>query len=248
MNLFIETPQRASERLAREYRSRDAWLEAMHQQYAAQQMHDEANSEVHRGGDASRARDVQTYDDEAARSAAQASLDEVSGESGSQIFGVGASGLWTRFRARTSERQAFAGDDAHDAAMDASSTGVMRSRGDAQYDSDAAARDAADGQTRVKRRVRDEDARYPSDDGYSVAQASYHDELVFQKRRARRRRLATLLRTLALIILIPVLLVGVFIGSYVFTCILNGATPQEVGELLRNMVSRVEGFILSLSS
>lgn len=186
MNLFIETPQRASERLAREGRARDAWLEAVQQQYAAQQV---------QAGTNGRARDA-----------------------------------------------------AASAAADASATDAIATWADARHGDTAAFSEAAGDQASATCHRRDDRMPHPSDDGYSVAQSAYHDELAFQKRRARRRRLATLLRTLALIVLIPVLLVAVFIGSYVFTCILNGATPQEVGELLRNMVSRVEGFILSLSS
>lgn len=193
MNLFIETPQQVSERLARERRSHDAWLEAMQQQYARRQARDGAGAAAPATG---------AVDDEAARRAAQASLSYM------------------------------ADLDIDEPDEEA---GIPSAEGGA---SDGGGR-AARAQGRARRRA---------DDGYSVAQASYHDELAFQKRRARHRRLAIALRTLALIVLIPVLLVAVFIGSYVFTCILNGATPQEVGDLLHNMFSRVEGFILSLSS
>ena len=53
----------------------------------------------------------------------------------------------------------------------------------------------------------------------------------------------SILRMLALIVLVPVLLVALFVASYALTCILNGATPAEVMELLGLLVERVRGFI-----
>lgn len=63
---------------------------------------------------------------------------------------------------------------------------------------------------------------------YSVQQDSYAQELAFDKRRARRRRWAQRLRTLAMIVLIPLGLAAIFLASYTLTCILNGASPSEV--------------------
>ena len=63
---------------------------------------------------------------------------------------------------------------------------------------------------------------------YSVQQDSYAQELAFDKRRARRRRWAQRLRTLAMIVLIPLGLAAIFLASYALTCILNGASPSEV--------------------
>lgn len=63
---------------------------------------------------------------------------------------------------------------------------------------------------------------------YSVQQDSYAQELAFDKRRARRRRWVQRLRTLAMIVLIPLGLAAIFLASYALACILNGASPSEV--------------------
>ena len=63
---------------------------------------------------------------------------------------------------------------------------------------------------------------------YSVQQDSYAQELAFDKRRERRRRWVQRLRTLAMIVLIPLGLAAIFLASYALTCILNGASPSEV--------------------
>ena len=62
-------------------------------------------------------------------------------------------------------------------------------------------------------------------EAYSVQQDSYAQELAFDKRRARRRRVGQRLRTLAMIVLIPLGLAAIFLVSYALTCILNGASP-----------------------
>lgn len=65
-------------------------------------------------------------------------------------------------------------------------------------------------------------------ESYSVQQDSYAQELAFDKRRTHRRRLGQRLRTLAMIVVIPLGLVAIFLASYALTCILNGASPEEV--------------------
>ncbi len=77
-----------------------------------------------------------------------------------------------------------------------------------------------------------------SDPGaYSVQQDSYAQELAFDKRRARRRLWTQRLRTLAMIVLIPLGLAAIFLASYALTCILNGASPSEVLQHLAALVS-----------
>lgn len=83
-------------------------------------------------------------------------------------------------------------------------------------------------------------------EAYSVAQEAYRDELAFDKRRTRRRKRLAVLRVVGLIVGIPVLLAVVFVGSYVCTCILNGATPEEVAELLGEMAGHVTSFFAQL--
>ena len=50
-------------------------------------------------------------------------------------------------------------------------------------------------------------------EAYSVQQDSYAQELAFDKRRARRRRVGQRLRTLAMIVLIPLGLAAIFLVS-----------------------------------
>lgn len=76
-------------------------------------------------------------------------------------------------------------------------------------------------------------------EAYSVQQDSYAQELAFDKRRARRRRWVQRLRTLAMIVLIPLGLAAIFLVSYALTCILNGASPSEVLEHLAALGQRL---------
>ena len=74
----------------------------------------------------------------------------------------------------------------------------------------------------------------------------YRDELDFDKKRARRRKILGVLKSLALIVLIPLLLAAVFLVSYALTCIANGATPSEMQELLLSFIERVIAFAAQL--
>ena len=76
-------------------------------------------------------------------------------------------------------------------------------------------------------------------ENYSVQQDSYAQELAFDKRRSRRRRWGQRLRTLAMIVLIPLGLAAIFLASYALTCILNGASPSEVLEHLAALGQRL---------
>ena len=60
------------------------------------------------------------------------------------------------------------------------------------------------------------------DSPHSVAYEEYQAELAFDRRRVRRRRVLAVLRTLVLILAVPVLLVAVFIASYALTFVLSG--------------------------
>ena len=81
---------------------------------------------------------------------------------------------------------------------------------------------------------------------YSVQQDSYAQELAFDKRRARRRRVGQRLRTLAMIALIPLGLVAIFLASYALTCILNGASPNEVLQHLAALGQRLGDVITTI--
>lgn len=80
-------------------------------------------------------------------------------------------------------------------------------------------------------------------EAYSVQQDSYAQELAFDKRRARRRRWTQRLRTLAMIVLIPLGLAAIFLASYALTCILNGASPSEVLEHLAVLGQRLSDVV-----
>ena len=84
------------------------------------------------------------------------------------------------------------------------------------------------------------------DGSYSLEQESYQTELAFDRARTRRRKLAAVVRTIAAIVLVPAVLAVVFVASYTLTCILNGATPQEVVELLGDLAHNVIELIQSI--
>ena len=83
-------------------------------------------------------------------------------------------------------------------------------------------------------------------EAYSVQQDSYTQELAFDKRRARHRRWAQRLRTLAMIVLIPLGLAAIFLVSYALTCILNGASPNEVLQHLAALGQRLGDVITTI--
>lgn len=83
-------------------------------------------------------------------------------------------------------------------------------------------------------------------EAYSVQQDSYAQELAFDRRRARRRRWAQRLRTLAMIVLIPLGLAAIFLASYALTCILNGASPSEVLEHLAALGQRLGDVVTTI--
>ena len=83
-------------------------------------------------------------------------------------------------------------------------------------------------------------------EAYSVQQDSYAQELAFDKRRARRRRVGQRLRTLAMIVLIPLGLAAIFLASYALTCILNGASPGEVPQHLSALGQRLGDVITTI--
>lgn len=82
-------------------------------------------------------------------------------------------------------------------------------------------------------------ARTARPEDYSVQQDEYRQELDYDRRRGKRRTLRARLRTLAMIVLVPLGLAAIFLVSYSLTCILNGATPSEVVQHLTNLVQRL---------
>lgn len=94
---------------------------------------------------------------------------------------------------------------------------------------------------RGRRRVDKEDANAPKIP-YSQAQDTYREEMAYDKRRHERRKRGAVIRVLLYIVFIPILLIVVFLAAYALTCILNGASPEELAELMGNLIMRMEGF------
>lgn len=83
---------------------------------------------------------------------------------------------------------------------------------------------------------------------YSTVQEAYRDDLAYGKERDRARKRAHILRVLAVIVVFPIVLALVFIAAYALTCIVNGATPQELVEMMGDLFHRVGAFAGSLVS
>lgn len=195
MNLFIETPEQVSARMARNRRCEsDPWLKAVQDEYAAE------------------------------RSSSRCGMGQ-SDAADDPLASWGAPD-WSEFQRQMQDDRPWF--DPRRLMGKGSAKRRARQR-EVEAQGDAAAM-----------------KRPQADSSYSVAQESYREELAFDKKRGRRRRLLAVMRAFALIIMIPVLLCAIFIGSYVLTCILNGASPEEVVELLGTMVSRIEEFVLAL--
>ena len=92
------------------------------------------------------------------------------------------------------------------------------------------------------------DASAPAEEPYSIAQEAYRQELDYDRRRVRGRRRKTMLRVLLTIVLVPILLFAAFIASYVLTCVLNGATPEELAQLMAKLFGRIGTFLSTVGS
>lgn len=78
---------------------------------------------------------------------------------------------------------------------------------------------------------------------YSVAQDAYQRERAFDRKRARTRKATALVKMLLFVALLPVALVTVFVAAYALACIANGASPEELLELLAALFERMGGFV-----
>ena len=81
-----------------------------------------------------------------------------------------------------------------------------------------------------------------SGEPYSIAQESYAEQLKFDRQRTRRRRGAAVARSLLVVVLVPILLFAAFVGSYALTCILNGASPQELTLLMGELFAKMQAY------
>lgn len=79
-----------------------------------------------------------------------------------------------------------------------------------------------------------------------LAVEAYRDAREHDTRRVRRARLRGVLRALGLVIVVPLAMAALFIASYALTCIVNGASPEELSALMENLFARVGGFISQL--
>ena len=77
----------------------------------------------------------------------------------------------------------------------------------------------------------------------STAGEAYLAEKAYHRRRARRRKTGAVVRTLAMVLIIPLAMVAVFVASYALTCIVNGASFEELGQLMGELASNVGGFV-----
>lgn len=77
---------------------------------------------------------------------------------------------------------------------------------------------------------------------YSVAGEAYREEKAYQRRRAEHGKLVSALRVIATVVLLPLLLVAVFLVSYAITCIVNGASISELSELMTELVTSIRSF------
>lgn len=82
---------------------------------------------------------------------------------------------------------------------------------------------------------------------YSLAQETYREERAYDRQRARRRKRHGVLRIVGMFILVPLMLVAAFLVSYILTCIINGASPDDVAGLLANLWERVRGWFLGIA-
>lgn len=82
---------------------------------------------------------------------------------------------------------------------------------------------------------------------YSLAQETYREERAYDRQRARRRKRHGALRIVGMFILVPLMLVAAFLVSYILTCIINGASPDDVAGLLANLWERIRGWFLGIT-
>lgn len=78
---------------------------------------------------------------------------------------------------------------------------------------------------------------------YSIAQEAYRRELDHDRKRTRRHRRGIALRILLTIVLVPVLLFLAFVASYTLTCVLNGATPEELLQLMTQLFDQIQSYL-----
>lgn len=71
-----------------------------------------------------------------------------------------------------------------------------------------------------------------------AAAEAYAAERAYDVKRMRRGALLGVLRAVLLALAVPVLVAAVFVASYALTCILDGATPEELMDALAALFDR----------
>lgn len=69
----------------------------------------------------------------------------------------------------------------------------------------------------------------------SIAGEAYREERAYAARRHRRKLVLGMLRTVGVIVAVPVIVTLVFVASYALTCVLEGATPEELVQALSDL-------------
>lgn len=78
---------------------------------------------------------------------------------------------------------------------------------------------------------------------------AYGSERKYDTRRARRRAVLGIVRAVLLVLAVPLMMAVVFVVSYALTCILDGATPEELIEALAMLYEQArELFTRALSA
>lgn len=77
----------------------------------------------------------------------------------------------------------------------------------------------------------------------TVTHDAYAAERAYDAARRRRAKAASAVRVVAAVVLAPVLLFAVFLVAYALTCVLNGASPDELGPLMRDALGHTASFL-----
>lgn len=74
------------------------------------------------------------------------------------------------------------------------------------------------------------------------AHDAYAAERAYDAARRRRARAASVARVALAVVLAPIVLFAVFLAAYALTCVLNGASPDELGPLMRDALGHTVSF------
>lgn len=85
-------------------------------------------------------------------------------------------------------------------------------------------------------------APHRGDGLYSVAQQSYREEIEYSKKREAKRIHIAALKVIGIAVGTPILLVAVFLAAYIVTCVISGATPEEMVGLLKDLAGDIASF------